>query len=386
MFFAKYLIDNKYINKEQFLECIKIHQEIVPSFFNSLVELNLLHEDELYELCQQVMKNKSTFVDEVSEDVRDMVYDYQKNNQKSIAELLYENGYISAENLKEAAKSYRDQLPSSQEISVVQDSTEEKSVISAAALESLKELQGDSFDMSEFSSSEDSKTEDVSNNKEVELEVEAEDNGVSSSESSEVELSAAAIESLKELQGESFDMSVLGESSNENNEKKVQEQLNNLSEKEIVQNIANHKTDVECDFAQVFNLKKYNKILKIKDMILKAAQNDGEVSNYLNSLYKEIHVVKGAAALDGVSKLSKILDVWELIIDLLFKKDETFLRPWANKYITSLEETLDVSWKIREGLNGNHSEDDILKQDDVKSQYITCVSNLKNSLKYIKEG
>ncbi len=386
MFFAKYLIDNKYINKEQFLECVKIHQEIVPSFFSSLVELNLLHEDELYELCQQVIKNKSTFVSEVSEDVRNMVYDYQKNNQKSIAELLYENGHISAENLKEAAKNYRGDLPSSEESPVVQDSPDEESVINAAALESLKELQGDSFDMSEFSTTEGSTNEDDSNNKEVEVVVETEDNNESSSEDSEVELSAAAIESLKELQGDSFDMSVLGEASNEKKEEKVQEQRDNLSEKEIVQDIANHKTEDECDFAQVFNLKKYNKILKIKDMILKAAQNDGEVSNYLNSLYKEVHIVKGAAALDGVSKLSKMLDVWELIIDLLFKKDETFLRPWANKYITSLEETLDVSWKIREGLNSGLSEDDIFKQDEVKSQYITCISNLKNSLKYIKEG
>ncbi|MEE3079985.1 MAG: hypothetical protein VX341_11660 [Bdellovibrionota bacterium] len=386
MFFAKYLIDNKYINKEQFLECVKIHQEIVPSFFSSLVELNLLHEDELYELCQQVIKNKSTFVSEVSEDVRNMVYDYQKNNQKSIAELLYENGHISAENLKEASKNYRSDLPSSEESPVVQDATEEESVISAAALESLKELQGDSFDMSEFSTTERTTSEDDSNNKEVEVVVETEDNNESSSENSEVELSAAAIESLKELQGDSFDMSVLGEASNEKKEEKVQEQRDNLSEKEIVQDIANHKTEDECDFAQIFNLKKYNKILKIKDMILKAAQNDGEVSNYLNSLYKEVHIVKGAAALDGVSKLSRMLDVWELIIDLLFKKDETFLRPWANKYITSLEETLDVSWKIREGLNSGLSEDDIFKQDDVKCQYITCISNLKNSLKYIKEG
>lgn len=381
MFFAKYLIDNKYINQEQFLECLKIHQEIAPSFFSSLVELNLLHEDELYKLCQQVIKNKSTFVNEVSEDVKNMVFNYQKSNQKSIAELLYENGYISVDNLKEAAKNYRGDLPPSEEKTVVQALTEDESVISTAALESLKELQGDSFDMSEFSSSEDSQYQEVSNKEEVKA-----DNNESSLESSEVKLSAAAIESLKELQGDSFDMSVLGEASNENNEEKVQEERDNLSEKEIIQDIANHKTQDECDFAQVFNLKKYNKILKIKDMILKAAQNDGEVSNYLNSLYKEVHVVKGAAALDGVSKLSKMLDVWELIIDLLFKKDEKFLRPWAIKYITSLEETLDVSWKIREGLNGGLSEDDMFKQDDVKSQYITCITNLKNSLKYIKEG
>ena len=41
--------------------------------------------------------------------------------------------------------------------------------------------------------------------------------------------------------------------------------------------------DKDLNHYQVFNLKKYNKILKIKDMILKAAQTDGEVSNYLNS-------------------------------------------------------------------------------------------------------
>ena len=209
----------------------------------------------------------------------------------------------------------------------------------------------------------------------------------------DVELSAAAIESLKELQGDSFDMAVLG-NSGEGKTNVAKEEESSLAEKvstdaseeEIIQSIVDQPSEIDCHFAQVFSLKKYNKKLKIKDMILKAANNDGEVSNYLNSLYKELHIIKGAAALEGTPKLSKMLDVWELIIDLLFKKDEKFLNDWAYKYADSLEDTLDVAWKIREELNNGSKEESIFTKEEIKQSYLLCITNLKNALKYIKEG
>ena len=330
--FGQFLMEKNIISEADYISALIKQEGSTPSVLESIVELNLLPYDQIISLINTSRDKKVNLLSTLSEEDSKKIIEHRQTNAKSIAEVLYEESILDAATLKEQSHNFCE-AAESQDDPKEESQDQVKELISSAALESLKELQGEDFDESQFV-----------------VQKANEDNTVS----------AAALESLKELQGDNF----------------------NLEDFEISQGEAPEKNEL----TQIYSLKKHNKILKIEKMIKKAVETDQNVSNYLNSLYKELHIIRGVASISNVNKLCKLLDIWEVMIDLLFKKDEAFVQKWAKEFISTLGTTMSVLWEIRQRIEDGEQEANIFETPDMKESYIGCIAQLKSALNLVREG
>ncbi len=297
MSFGKFLLEKKIITQEEYIICLAEQLRKVPSTLEAMIDLNMFENSEVINIVHSSQEKKCDLYDLLDDKSKVEVDKYKIKVIKSIAEIVLNKGFVDKKKLVESISDFEEyckesKVELSNSIEKIDKDRTEDSLISNAALESLKELQGGSFDMSEFS--DDLQSEDVENEK-VSTSPSKVDN-CSSEVDTGIHISSAALESLKELGGVS------------------EEEMNNLSE------IANTTVNVreDNDYSLIFTSKKLKKLKKISKMILEAAEKKADISNYLNSLYREIHVVKGATTLVGATRSRVIIEIWESLIDLLF--------------------------------------------------------------------
>lgn len=199
--------------------------------------------------------------------------------------------------------------------------------ISSAALESLKELGISDEEISALSSGSEQVESSI-------IEVESNDSGVSS----------AALESLKELGISDDEISALSGSS-----KKNDNHISEGSSKEI--------TGTFCtEFLNTFNEKKYNKFGKVIKMITDTANNGGDIANFFNSLYRDLHIIKGAACLSHAEATENLIGAWEDIVESLFKEDNETLKTWVNANTECLRDSINLLWDMRNHIEESQSE------------------------------
>ncbi len=349
--FGQFLIENNVISEVDYIRALIKQEGSTPSVLESIVELNLIPYEQLVTLVNKSRTERINLLSTLNEEDSKKITEHRIVSTKSIAEVLYEENLLDANKLKEQSKLFSEMTESNEKPGheQVKDSEDEE-LISSAALESLKELQGADFDESQFT---------AENNVE------------------ESTISAAALESLKELQGDDFNPEDFDLSQSESSEK---------SESEIVKDIEKIETKEKGELTQIYSLKKHKKILKIEKMIKKAVETDQNVSNYLNSLYRELYVIKGVASISNANKFCKLVDIWEIMIDLLFKREEEFVHKWAKEHISTLGTTMNVLWEIRERIDAGEEEDIIFEAPAIKNSYIGCIAQLKSALNLVREG
>lgn len=368
MNFGKYLVDNSAVEKEGFIQAVIKQLESRPSTLSAVVELNLLDVDKLLEVIFLSLDSGNDILSSmkqlgVSDEILAKIDEFQSVHTKNLIDLLVNEKYAEKSQVLELYEKYQKEDFSNTVTEVESDipsdnsaSGEGDSLISAAALESLKELQGGDIDMSQF---EEMGIDEVTVER-VEPVVEVEKNE-EVSDTSDVEISSAALESLKELGGVS------------------DEELAALTK--VTENIAEANESIlepqAQDFITIFDEKKNKKINKILSMIKDSAQTDGDIANYFNSLFRELHIVKEAAVLVDAKYSKKLIEIWELIIDKIFTLSTPELKAWYFSYESALQDTADILWEIREDIGSGRSEEEYMKSEESKNKYLTNISLLK---------
>lgn len=146
-------------------------------------------------------------------------------------------------------------------------------------------------------------------------------------------ISDAALESLREL---GFDPSALGEIS-------VRKEF---APKEEVDH-----------FLNVYNEKQKNKMLKLISIIEETMNKSEDVGNYINSLFRDLHLIKGAVFLSEVSALEGITTQWDESLERALSKGDGESCKWCSSHLKNFRFFLEQLWQIREKIASDKTDE-----------------------------
>ncbi|OUR96118.1 hypothetical protein A9Q84_07075 [Halobacteriovorax marinus] len=334
MYFGSYLVRKEIIKIEDFITCATEQIKSNKTLLEIVFENSILNEDQILSLVDKQYDSKKTFVQIIRES--DLIedsklltyYESSSSNQKSFSDILKEKSILGQDDLLKYYEDYEKSNVSDPKASIGGDTVE----ISSAALESLKELEG--INLGELATLEKS------------VEVPAEISTEASSD--EPQISAAALESLKELDaGAAEGLAQDGEQS----------------------------SAFVDDFLDIFSDHLYTKLNKIIGIIFKTADEEGDFSNFFNSLFRELHIIKGAARLAHFAKIEGAIGQWEAGIEFFFNLSEKQKKSWLKEHGSSLSQLVELCWDIRNKIATNNSETSL---EDAKLNEISGIcENLK---------
>lgn len=146
-------------------------------------------------------------------------------------------------------------------------------------------------------------------------------------------ISDAALESLREL---GFDPSALGEMS---------------VKKEFAQ-----KEEVD-HFLNVFNEKQKNKMFKLISIVEETMSKSEDVGNYINSLFRDLHLIKGAVFLSEVNSLESITAQWDESLERALSKGDGDSCKWCSSHLKNFRLFLEQLWQIREKIASDKTDE-----------------------------
>jgi hypothetical protein len=228
---------------------------------------------------------------------------------------------------------------------------EEDEGISEAALGSLKELGGDLGDAAMVEEADFSVVVEV-------------DEGISE----------AALESLKELGGDIDDALMIEESGGT-----IDASADILARKE--EELQLDPTIKE--YIDTYTTQKNKKISRIISMIDTAAKDDQDIANYFNSLFRELHVVKGAALIVEAKYSTKLVEIWEHIIDKFFSMDNEKIKNCVGLHLQTLSASSSILWNIREYIASGKTEELYMSVENNQNEYLDTINKLKAIIKEI---
>ncbi len=426
MYFGSYLVKEKIISDDQLGQALALQKESMPSLYKTLQNNNLASEEDLKKVLNSINEKKQDLINVIkNEKIIDIetlkkARQLQAHATKGIGECLADLGILEVKIVEEHLNNYlvirkdsgediQDNLDSVVE-EVPQETAPEKSSssepeLSEAALESLKELNISTEELSvgievsdvqeEASRPDDGETElsEAALESLKELNISTEELSVggevsdvqeeaSNSDDVETELSEAALESLREL-GAISEEEISNLTSEHCSETTTEPQVeavsstNNVDSNEfiIIDKMAENFVD---EYLNTFSEKMFNKLNKIAKFIKETADNNGDIANFFNSLYRDIHVVKVVAALVESKLSEKLLERWENIIEGIFTKSNDQLKEWVEVNLSLMRTSIEICWEIRSCIDENMSEKSLWSDDEWKDKFLDIYKRVKS--------
>lgn len=360
MFFGEYLLSKNIISRGQLLEVLADQEKSTKSVFEIIQSESFFEKMNLSKAVHTMYKKRISFLnacleaDILAQNECESVISKMQESRPNFLELLVEKSFLSAEDINKHYEDFLntdDLLPSEP---VANNSNESDEVeISDAALESLREL---GIDDSSLKSEASSSSAPVLNEE--------------TSGEGEVEISAAALESLKEIGGVSSDILNELESSAGGSASDSDKSSSNSTEVE----------GFVSQYLDTFNNKTYKKMSKVVGMIYSTAEAGSDVANIMNSLYRELHITKGAACLADLKISEKLLDVVEELLEKLFKLPNNELIKWVKTNLTCLEDCIEILWDLRGAIQSGGNELEFWSIEEQKIRYTNNIKKIKNLL------
>ncbi len=156
------------------------------------------------------------------------------------------------------------------------------------------------------------------------------------------ELSNAALESLKELGMEIPGMSVDGQ---------------------VLTMVSQERKEV-VHFLNLFSEKQKNRLIKLIEIMEGELVKSNPIANYFNSLFRDFHIIKGAATFSDITILEPFLNKWDLTIDEVLLKGEEGLNAWSKTHLTNLKSVIENLWQLRLKMEKDNSDLGIMITDE----------------------
>jgi len=166
---------------------------------------------------------------------------------------------------------------------------------------------------------------------------ESKDRQSAASSKNDVHISDAALESLREL---GIDTSALGEVPTVSAQKIV------YAPKEEVNN-----------FLTVFNEKQKNKMLKLIDFIEETKNRKDDVGNYINSLFRDLHLIKGAVFFSEIRLLERPISKWDESLEKALTGNSEAINNWCTLYLKKMRLFVNQTWSIREKIETDQTDE-----------------------------
>lgn len=432
MFFGQYLIKEKVIDGDQLVQAIVHQQESMPSLFRVLFENKILSTDKLVDTINTLAEKRKDLVslileeNLVSMDDLSKAQNIQNINGLTLGQALVDLNFLPVTDLEHHLTNYltlkteevesEDEAPAESKPALVEEKLQEPEVnelgISAAALESLKEL-GDigATDLAELEGGSSKTEEPAPKSGEPEISAAALESlkelgdigaadladleaGMSKAQEAPTDsgapgISAAALESLKELgeigADELAELEGLKKTSESITELDIHDHSNiDFSEYEkefsLVEKMGESFID---EFLGTYNEKTNNKLNKIAKFIKDTAESGGDIANFFNSLYRDVHVVKGVSTSVESKLCEKVWTLWEEIIEGLFSKNNDYLKEWVDTYLKDMKSSLALLWEVRNEIEKNKNELNLWNNHDWKEKYLDNYRIVKEIAKKI---
>lgn len=270
MYFGDYLVQKNVISYEQLLQALCFQIESMPSMVRIVIENKVVDAKEMLELIKKQAKDDL--------DILHLLKSEKKISDDKIVEL--------------EMKQFSYKVPLGEALVKLNFSTID--IIDRH----LKEFYDQKFNLTN-----DEKSTAVKSN--------------------EVEMNAAALESLREL---GFDIDVPA----------TNVAVNSIETKPFID-----------QYLDLFSEKFKKKLLKLLEIIEKEVQTDSDISNYFNSLYRDLHLLKGAVVLSELTSQEKFLNAWEIKIESLLSKNNDEIRSWCKSQLSLLVQSVNLLWDAR---------------------------------------
>lgn len=345
MFFGSYLVSEGIIDEEVAIKAAINQVESCPSFLSLVYELELLEKDKILKILNQCEVEKLSFSaickreGHLNSNDYNHVLDLLSSKANNYSKILIENYGVDGNILKENFDKFIENQSSSKvEVNEAKANVKEKS-INSAAIESLKEL-GTLSD------------EEIRKLVEDETNVE----NTNSNSSDEGLINEAALESLKELGAI------------------APEELAELENK-----VKSKAKDVASDigYEEHFSQKIYNKMIKIIDMTRNSAETGSDVSNTLNSLYKELLMLRENAQKVNAKISEKLMATIQLLLEETFQQDNKKLLSWALINLDTLKESINLAWELRNIMCETGSEIAFWSTESSKMRYTNNIKKIR---------
>ncbi len=167
-------------------------------------------------------------------------------------------------------------------------------------------------------------------------------------EDSSAELSEAALESLREL---GIDVSAMESGATAQSPKKSERMV--------------EKREDVMHFLNTFNEKQKNKILKLIEIIDSGMNKGEDVGNYFNSLFRDVHLLKGATAFSDIVLLDPIIGKWDMSMDTALAHGDQNVLEWCRKNLKKFKEFLEQLWVVRNQIAEDESDLGIDDMDEM---------------------
>jgi hypothetical protein len=331
MYFGEFLLIKKVISEEQLLEALIYQLEHLPSFLRVLRDEKIFSSSEIVKIIQLQIENNTDLISvlrneyKLDEKKLSNLYQKQTQNRKLLGSVVVELKFTSKIVIEEMLHEYlrdKDTFKSQSKAPVI-EAKKEESEISEAALESMREL---GLSVEEFTIS------------------------TSVIPKPDLEISEAALESMREL----------GLSVEDFNEVSPQNETNIFV----------------LEYLNIFKEKMHNKLGKILEILQQSVKDESDISNYLNSLYRDLFILKNAAKLAGLPYTENLLEKWSAIIEskMLLKNDK--LIPWVGVIIPKLSESIDLLWNFRNLISRDKHEEEINNTPAFLESYSSIINSL----------
>jgi hypothetical protein len=286
MFFGEFLIAKKVISEDQLLDALTYQIEHLPSFMRVLREEKIISSAELFRMIKVQMETNSDLIgvlrdeNKIDEQKLHQIFSKQASSRKMLGEVLVELRITDQSTVENMLYDF------------LRDKENLKTLKLERQVESVKQLP------------------------------------------KEVEISEAALESLREL-GMVFDEAPA---------------VKTTTSVPVEANIF-----VE-EFLNVFNGKMKSKLLKVFEILKQSEQDDSDISNYFNSLYRDLHILKGAAQVGDLTITESLLGEWEQVVGKILSMKNDAIKSWCVAGLPALENGLNQLWKMRESIDKDKSE------------------------------
>jgi hypothetical protein len=100
-------------------------------------------------------------------------------------------------------------------------------------------------------------------------------------------------------------------------------------------------------FLNLYNQKQKNKMIKLIDILQDTLEKSLDLSNYFNSLFRDVHLVNGAISFADINILAPIVNKWDMGIDEVLLKGEDEVKSWCEKNLSNLKIFLEELWSLR---------------------------------------
>ncbi len=301
MYFGDYLVSEKIITTSQLLEALCFQLESMPSLFKILFEKKLVAPEKLLSLIKEHIKN-----------------DFDLISALETKKLLTKDQVNS---IMQAQLSQK--IPLGQALVKLQFLS---SVDLSAHLENYYKVK-DTYGVKEEAST---KNNDSAND----------------------QISDAALDSLREL---GIDVSELT-----SNTVSASNDKNNKPDKAQATSALKPRLEVK-HFLEVFNEKQKNKLIKLIEFCMNDLNKGVEIGNYFNSIFRDVHLLKGAVSFSEIQALEKPLTQIDELLDKKLAGGEANLSTFMKQHSSTLQDFVNSLWSLRLYID-QHTSDENLDQ------------------------